>query len=48
MNEAPTLPRKAAMSERGGQVFPPGRPKGKREPLGGREPHAVGERGGLQ
>ena len=28
------------------QVSPPGRPKAKRVPSGGREPHAVGERGG--
>ena len=29
-----------------GFVFPPGRPKGKCAPLGGRELHAVSERGG--
>jgi heptosyltransferase-1 len=28
------------------EVFPPGRPKEKRAPSGGSEPHAVGERGG--
>ena len=28
-------------------LHPPGRPKAKRAPSGGREPHEVGERGGL-
>ncbi len=34
------------MGEGGGDKFPKGRSRGKLAPLGGREPHAVGERGG--
>ncbi len=35
-----------AVGERGGEQFPAGPPQGELAPSGGREPHAVGERGG--